>query len=141
MDLTMHAANVQDAKLGAGFGPLKPRPAALRYTVATAAIVTAFLIRFFMAPILGDELPFMLFIAATLVAAWYGGLGPGVASLVLGILFGMYFITAPSGSAKLSEPVDALRIARYLVTTCLGIAVIEALHRSRRQVQIAAEQV
>jgi signal transduction histidine kinase len=117
------------------------RPTLRRYAVAAAALGAAFVIRYLLAPVLGDELPFLLFVAATLIAAWYGGLGPGLTSLVAGILFGIYFLSGHTVAGNSPSNVDELRIARYLVTTCLGIAVIEALHRSRRTVQAAAEQV
>lgn len=110
-----------------------------RYGVAAVALVAAIVVRYLLAPVLGDELPFLLFVAATLIAGWSGGLGPGLASLVAGILFGIYFLTAPTGPGGRPDGVNEIRIIRYLVTAGLGLVLIEALHRSRREAQWAAE--
>jgi len=40
------------------------------YVVALACVLAAFGIRYWLTPIVGDEMPFMGFIAAALVAAW-----------------------------------------------------------------------
>src|SRR5215467_5442658 len=61
------------------------RPVWLRYLVAIGCVLCALGTRLLLAPVLGDELPFLLLIAAALVAAWYGGDVPGGASLVLGL--------------------------------------------------------
>jgi|SRR5688572_697752 len=139
--MNVDVASFGDPHLGARAKSSLSRPTLRRYAVAAAALGAAFVTRYLLAPVLGDELPFLLFVAATLIAAWYGGLGPGLTSLVAGILFGTYFLSTPTDAGRLPEEVDNLRIVRYLVTACLGIAVIEALHRSRRAVQAAAEQV
>jgi K+-sensing histidine kinase KdpD len=111
-----------------------------RYGVAAALVVIAFLIRYFLSPVLGHELPFMFFLAAILLAAWHGGLGPGVAALFVGGLLGIHFIHAPTGTLRLTDPVEGLRILHYFVTAVLGVAVIEALQRSRLKTQQAVEE-
>ena len=45
--------------------------------LAVLAVLVAFGIRYLLTPVLGEELPFMLFIAAALIAAWYGGAATG----------------------------------------------------------------
>src|ERR1041385_672279 len=66
-----------------------------RYGFAVFLVVVAFAIRYAMSPVLGEELPFMLFIAAALIAAWYGGAASGIVALLLGLLLADYFFIWP----------------------------------------------
>lgn len=109
-------------------------PAWQRYLAALFCILMAFCIRYWLTPILGEELPFMLFIAASLVAAWYGGAVAGTAALLLGLFLADYFFLAKA-KAQLTHSTEVLYFLRYLFTASLGIALIETLHRNRRKLQ------
>ncbi len=67
-----------------------------RYSAASACVLIAFLIRFLLTPVLGEELPFMLFIAASLIAAWYGGAVTGIAALAFGLFLADYIFLPTS---------------------------------------------
>src|SRR5215469_5797795 len=105
-----------------------------RYVAALVCILTAFAIRYWLSPILGEELPFMLFIAASLVAAWYGGAGAGIAALLLGLFLADYFFL-DKAKAGITRYPQLLYLIRYVFTASLGIGLIETLHRSRRRLQ------
>jgi signal transduction histidine kinase len=115
-------------------------PAWRRYAVAVLCILTAFGIRYCLTPILGEELPFMLFIAAALVAAWYGGAPAGIVALLLGLFLADYFFLT-RGKPGMSGPAETLHFVRYIFTASLGIALIEVLHRGRRRTQAAMEEL
>jgi signal transduction histidine kinase len=109
-------------------------PAWRRYSGAVLIIAVAFGIRYWLTPLLGEELPFMLFIAASLVAAWYGGAAAGVVALLLGLfLADHFFVARPNATA--AHPPGVLYLVRYLFTASLGIGLIETLHRGRRKLQ------
>ena len=109
-------------------------PAWRRYLAALFCILIAFGVRYWLTPILGEELPFMLFIAAALVAAWYGGAVAGTTALLLGLFLADHFFLAKA-KAQLTRSTEALYFVRYIFTASLGIALIETLHRSRRKLQ------
>jgi len=109
-------------------------PAWQRYLAALFCILVAFGIRYWLTPVLGEELPFMLFIAASLVAAWYGGAMAGTAALLLGLFLADYFFLSRA-KAQLTRSTELLYFVRYLFTASLGIALIETLHRSRRKLE------
>ncbi|HZR20609.1 MAG TPA: ATP-binding protein [Verrucomicrobiae bacterium] len=109
-------------------------PAWQRYLGALLCIAVAFAVRYWLTPLLGEELPFMLFIAASLVAAWYGGAAAGTVALLLGLFLADYFFLArPDG--RLAHSAELLYFVRYVFTASLGIALIETLHRSRRKLR------
>lgn len=109
-------------------------PAGRRYLAAFLCILVAFAIRYSLTPLLGEEVPFMLFIAASLVAAWYGGAAAGIVALLLGLFLADYFFLAKA-KAALTRSTEILYFIRYIFTASLGIALIETLHRNRRKLQ------
>ena len=90
-----------------------------RYVVAALCVLVAFLIRYMLTPVLGEELPFMMFMAAALVAAWYGGAVTGIAALALGLFLADY-IFLPSRTA--AQPIEVVRshLINRNVTVCLS---------------------
>ena len=62
------------------------RSRAARYAAAVVAIGLALLLQMLLVPLFGGDpnlSPFMVFFAAVMVAAWFGGLGPGLFSVGL----------------------------------------------------------
>ena len=128
------ATNQSPSPAGARLNLASEMPAWRRYLAAFVCILAAFAIRYWLTPILGEELPFMLFIAASLVAAWYGGAGAGIAALLLGLFVADYFFLAKA-KAGLTRSTEILYLVRYVFTASLGIGLIETLHRNRRRLQ------
>jgi len=116
------------------------RLALKRYVVAIIAVGVAFVARYFMSRVLGEELPFTLFIAAALVAAWYGGAATGIVALLLGLLVADYFFVGPPRAFGADNVNSWVRIVRYVFTASLGIGLIEVLHRARRRTEGALRE-
>jgi signal transduction histidine kinase len=109
-------------------------PAWRRYAVAVACMAVAFAVRYFLTPLLGEELPFMMFISAALVAAWYGGAAAGIVALFLGFLLADWFFLSRA-KVHMSSSMEALHFIRYVFTASVGVGLIETLHRSRRRLE------
>src|SRR5688500_7843456 len=76
------------------YGGARTSPSrAVLLTVAAAAFGLA--ARLYLDPVLGNTLPFMLFVPPVMFAAFYGGHRTGVATTALSVLGGWYFIVAP----------------------------------------------
>ncbi len=105
------------------------------YGLAIAALLVAALLRIYvLAPFLGDRGPFSPFTLAILLAAWVGGLGPGLLAtfLSLGISIGFFM---PKDTI-LGTPQLAL-IAVFTTTGVLLSIVCESLRRARRRAEAA----
>jgi signal transduction histidine kinase len=112
------------------------------YVIAVACVLAAFGIRYWLTPVLGEELPFLGFIGAALVAAWSGGVGTGVLALMLGLFLGDWFFVRPGGAVgSVAHSLAWFRLIRYLLTASLGIILIEILHRGQRQTQAAVGEL
>ncbi len=96
----------------------------------------AFAIRYWLTPVLGEELPFLLFLASALGAAWYGGALVGLVALLLGLFLGDYFFLPATGGPGTSPRAKLFHFNSF--TASVGIALIGVLHRGKRRVGAAA---
>ena len=81
-------------------------------------------------PWFGLKVPYLQFYPAVLIAAWYGGFGPGVVATVLSAVLAAYFYLPPIGLA-IADPVDWISLAIFIAT---GVA-IAALNRRIRSAE------
>jgi light-regulated signal transduction histidine kinase (bacteriophytochrome) len=79
-----------------------------------------------------------LLIAAALVTAWYGGVVPEAASLLLGLVLGDYLFVH-GNLLRWSDPKELAHFLRYLFTASLGIILLEVMHRANRRTHAALE--
>src|SRR5690349_3009514 len=92
------------------------QPAWLRYGAAILFVGIALGLRASADPFLGFEHPFPFFLAATAVAAWYGGVGPALLSLVLGYLAADWFFIAPRHQFTPWSSLSLFSIVTYAIT-------------------------
>lgn len=98
-----------------------------RYLNAVSLIGAALGLRFVFQTWLGPNVPYLQFFPAILIAAWYGGFGPGTVATVSAVLAAMYFFLPPAGFA-VSELSDDVSLVLFTITG-LGIAWLS--HRVR----------
>src|SRR6516164_1202332 len=82
-------------------------PDGLRHGLAPLAVAIAFVARSALTPILQNDMPYLFFVPAVLVAAGLGGLGPGLVATGLGTLLGFSFM-ATFPTADVPEIVNAV---------------------------------
>jgi PAS domain S-box-containing protein len=87
------------------------------YLLAAAASAFAWLLSYPLEPYV-DRGDFPLFLGAVMLSAWYGGLGPGLLTTVVGAVVG---VTALVGSGVSETPLSSA------VVTRLGVFALEAL--------------
>src|SRR5688572_22605792 len=97
------------------------RPTWRRYGVACCCVMAAFGIRFSLTPVIGDKIPFLLFVPASLLVAWYGGLRPAVFVLIAGLLLSNFFFVGQWGKIFPSDLSELLQNIVYVFSTLLGI--------------------
>ena len=117
------------------------RPWAVRYGAAVVAGVLALLIQSLLIPVFGgnpDARPFIVFFAAVIVAAWFGGLGPGLLATGLSALLSWYFFLAPQYSFDIGSFGQGLRPAVFVVEGVTISLLAQALHSTRQEAQVKA---
>jgi K+-sensing histidine kinase KdpD len=110
------------------------RSAAARYGVAIIAVMIAFAIRYGYSVFgdVADRLVFTFFVPAAIVAAWYGGLGPGILATLAGLVIGDYFFMSARVAWWPLKMREAMAIGVYGVTTLLCVVLCETLHKRIR---------
>jgi PAS domain S-box-containing protein len=111
-----------------------------RYGLALASVVTATLLMFALYSVFGLErgsVPFIFYFGAVIVAALYGGRGPGLLSILLSALAASYFFLRPFDSVALSF--SGLLQAGVFVVVSLFISAL-ADHGARAEAAARASR-
>lgn len=104
----------------------------VRYGVAVLAMLVAVGIKLLLASVFHQASAFLLLSVAVLVAAVFGGFGPGALASVLGALSGDYFFMEPVGILTLFDP-DHTVLAGIFVAQGIAISAIAARLASARR--------
>src|SRR5437879_705428 len=108
----------------------RTRPAA--YGVALLApAVTTLLVRWPLRPVLGDRVLYMTFFPAVLIAAYLGGIGPGLLATVLSALVATYFLVDPLYSLEVTSVPHAVALALFVLVGAVISGLGESVHRAR----------
>ncbi len=123
-----------------GADSLSRRSLPLRYGVSVASVALATGLKLLLDPLLVQQSPFLLLAGAVMVAAWFGGLGPGLVATALGALSADYFYLAPVGS--FTGPVGAFWLqVPFVLQGVLITALTQALHLARQRAEKSTLEV
>ncbi|HEX5221621.1 MAG TPA: PAS domain S-box protein [Verrucomicrobiae bacterium] len=114
---------------------LAPRSAWGRYSVGSGCVVLGWLAREALTPAVGPTaLPFIFFFPAVAMAAWVGGLGPGILALVLSAVAANWFFVAPTRDWALHTPGDLATMGSFAFSCSFILSAIDAMHRARARI-------
>ena len=82
--------------------------------------------------------PFIVFFAAVMASAWFGGLGPGLLATGLSALVSWYFFLSHLFSFVVDEPGQILRLLVFTAEGAFISALAGTMHRSRERAEDAA---
>jgi two-component system, LuxR family, sensor kinase FixL len=91
------------------------RSLAARYGYAILLVLVSWSLREVLSPVLPSETRFLYFVPAVLVAAWLGGLGPGLFATVLSIASSLLIADAP--------PVTSATFINFAAFAIIGVGV------------------
>ncbi len=110
-----------------------PRARLIAYGVAVLGPVVSLLIRWPLRPVLGEGVPHMAFFPAVLLAAYFGGLWPGLLATLLSAAAGDFLFLEPRYSFSIVDPVNAVALVLFLLVGIMLSILSESLHRTRRR--------
>ncbi|TMA82882.1 MAG: PAS domain S-box protein, partial [Deltaproteobacteria bacterium] len=102
---------------------------ALSYVVAVLAALAALVARYELNPIWGSTFPFITFYPAVALAAWLGGLGPGLLATAIATVGALLFLF-PLGALRLDHASLLIGVGLFTSVNVFVAALTEALHRA-----------
>lgn len=99
----------------------------MRYGAAVVSVALATAIRLPLNGVLGTRLPYTTYFITVILVAIYGGLGPGLVTVVLGAVLGTYLFDPP-----------VLQLAAYCVLTISLSVLIKVIQDARRRAEQSA---
>ncbi|MGE3706535.1 MAG: DUF4118 domain-containing protein, partial [Vicinamibacterales bacterium] len=106
---------------------------AAAYGLAVAIVLLAFWLRLALHAWLGESAPYLLFFPAIMLAARYGGLGPGVLASVLASALCAYYFLPPTRTLVLTHLADRISLPVFTAIGLLMSWSAESLRRAERQ--------
>jgi two-component system, LuxR family, sensor kinase FixL len=77
---------------------ITPGSPLVRYGFAIVVVAVATAVRLLLDPLVADQVPYVIYFLAIVLAAWYGGAGPSLAAVAASGLAAAYFLLPPRGS-------------------------------------------
>lgn len=111
-----------------------------RYALTAAVVALAFGLRYWLFGTADTRFPFIFFVPAAMIAAWYGGLGPGLLATAAGLLLGDYFFLSEHEALGPVREIERLSIGLYAVTSILCVLLFEGLHDHILRLEHAIER-
>ncbi len=87
-------------------------------------------IRFSLAGVLGESVPYLQFFPAVMLAAWIGGLGPGLGATAFAGLLSAYFFLEPVRSFAIRNTADLVSLPLFVAIAGAMVLVIDSLRRA-----------
>jgi signal transduction histidine kinase len=101
-----------------------------RYAGALLATAIAFLVRFAVNPILGDNLPYITFFPVVAFAAWYCGIIPSVLVIISSLIATQYWFIPPTRSLRIVSTEQLAGIVAFTLVSFVVVAMGEARRRN-----------
>jgi PAS domain S-box-containing protein len=108
-----------------------------RYVMAAGIAVVAVALRHALTPVIGGGFSFLLAFPAVTFAAWYGGLGPGLAATAISALGAVLLLEREH---PLLEQASLVRLVVFSTSGVMIGLLSETLHRALRRGEAAAAQ-
>ena len=118
-----------------------PQITLMRYLLALGSVVVACWLRVAVEPIVGDKIPFMTLFAAVAIAAWYGGLGPGLFAVALSTFASMWLFIPPESELLPNNADGVVSLLLFIVVATTIALLMHMLHKTRNQAQAAARSL
>lgn len=112
----------------------------LHYPAALVAVGAAVVIKLPLRQQLGFDVPFVMFYAAVMFAAWSGGIRAGLLATALAAFASDYFFTEPYLSLKINNGAHAARLVLFLIEGSLISYFSTTAYAARQAAQAARRE-
>lgn len=110
-----------------------PRSQAIAYLTALIATALGLLLRYLLAPHIGERGLYSTFLPSVIFAAYFGGLWPGLLVTLLCTLLGHFMLDDMLTESKDGAVGETVALVLFVITGVFISAMSEALHRAQRR--------
>ena len=107
----------------------------LRYALAIAAVIFASLVSSALSPWAGDRVTFVLLLLAIAFSAWYCGIGPSIAAILLALANAMYGFIPSVHALRILTLSDLAPVLVFLFSSIVIVAMGEARRRQHQKLR------
>jgi PAS domain S-box-containing protein len=111
----------------------------IAYGLALLAPAVSLIIRWPLWPLLGDAVPHMTFFPAVMLAAYYGGLRPGLLATIISAVLAN-FLTGQLPTFEIKSPNEVAAPILFVLVGTFISGLCESLHRARHRIVIDERQ-
>jgi signal transduction histidine kinase len=104
----------------------------VRYTLATAAVLVALTLAYFLNSPAGSPLPYILLFPAIAFAAWWCGVGPSAISAGIALIGLRYWFESPSHSFRVPNSTESVGLLAFL-WACAGVIALGEVRRRENE--------
>lgn len=104
------------------------------YGTALAALAIGLSSRWYLHPVLGERGLYSTYLPAVILAAYFGGLWPGIFFTLLGALANNFLLVEPNYTLEFKGTGDLIALVLFLLTGVFISALSELLHRAQRRI-------
>jgi PAS domain S-box-containing protein len=112
----------------------------VRYTIAILSVALAATLKLFLAPLIQEESPFLLFFSAVMLSALVGGWRAGLLATGLATVLIWFYFLSPIYSLAIGSPGHDIRLGIFVLEGIFVSFLVEALHSSRRRSQMSTHE-
>ena len=134
-DRAQDASRIQGLLPARRWGPKHP------FAVSVLCVLLALPIKLAFDALVPEAPSTILFLFPVIIAAWYGGLGPGLLATVLSFPICFFFFLPDRGSLTVPHPDDGIRLFLFLVESVLISVLSGSLHQARERIRTRAAEV
>ncbi|MDB6089286.1 MAG: luxQ 2 [Gammaproteobacteria bacterium] len=111
------------------------------YLIAIGATACVAIVRAAVATTVGNFAPIVAFTIAVVIAAWYGGLRPGLLATALSVLAADYLLEPGRHSLYVASVSSGVDLGVFVFAGILISLLCESLHRTRRRLEAEQENL
>ncbi|HYD96016.1 MAG TPA: EAL domain-containing protein [Noviherbaspirillum sp.] len=111
--------------------PYRPPAQVAPYLLAVSTVLAATLLRYALAPYLGERAPLLLFTLPVVACALFGGVRSSIMATILGLISGVYFFVEEPGTLLVNDPGEQVRVVLFTVIGATITVLGGLFHRSR----------
>ncbi|MDO8657130.1 MAG: ATP-binding protein [Candidatus Levybacteria bacterium] len=111
-------------------------PLYLKILIPVIIVLVIFVIKNGLDPFFRGDSPYLMFFAAIMISAWYGGFKPAFLATILSAAFIIYFFLNPTHKFEIKNISDSIKVTLFIMQGVLIGILSQSMHNSLRKLEM-----